>query len=336
VKLSLIVCPVEFSASGKVALGQALSLAQWHGAELHVLYVQRGRVRRDISTTTSTADPVHRRLEDFVSSLKPEGVDVAPVVLSGDPAKNVAEYARMKAADLLVVGQHGRRGTRFRSSGVLANDLARDVPCPTLTVPAEPVSDAQVDPSFRNIVCAIDFSPASRQALNKALTLAQESAGRLTLLHVIEGFPYESVYSGSRAFRLVGEYRARVEKITRDLHALVPPAALNWCDVETQVVSGIPHGAILAVATTRRADLVVLGLPPRTRLERIVMSSTAAGVLRRVSCPVLTVPGPSRAAETISKSARGHEDGGRIGAMASSSVHSLDGSTTTHSREGLS
>jgi nucleotide-binding universal stress UspA family protein len=301
-----------------------------------VLYVQRGKVRRDTSTTTSTADPVHRRLEDFVSSLKPEGVDVVPVVLTGDPAKNVAEYARVNAADLLVVGQHGRRGTRFWSSGVLANDLARGVPCPTLTVPGDPLPDARIDPSFRNIVCAIDFSPTSHHALNKALRLAQESAGRVTLLHVIEGFPYESVYSGSRAFRLIGEYRARVEKITRDLHALVPPAALNRCEVETQVVSGIPHGAILAVATTRRADLVVLGLPRRTRLERIVMTSTVAGVLRRVSCPVLTVPGPSRATETISKSALRHEHGERIGAMTSSMVHNPVGSTAIQGREGWS
>ena len=166
VKPSLIVCPVEFSASGNAALGQALSLAQWHGAELHVLYVQRGRVRRDISTATSTANPVHSRLEDFVSALKPEGVDVVPVVLTGDAAKNGAEYARVNAADLLVVGQHGRRGTRFWSSGVLANDLARDVPCPTLTVPGEPLPDAKVDPSFRNIVCAIDFSPAAGRFRN--------------------------------------------------------------------------------------------------------------------------------------------------------------------------
>ena len=38
--LSLIVCPVDFSASGEAALRRALALAQWHEAELHVLYVR--------------------------------------------------------------------------------------------------------------------------------------------------------------------------------------------------------------------------------------------------------------------------------------------------------
>jgi nucleotide-binding universal stress UspA family protein len=128
---------------------------------------------------------------------------------------------------------------------------------------------------------------------------------------VLEGFPGESVYSGSGAFRLIGEYWARVEKAKRELRALVPLEALNWCEVDTEAVSGIPHGSILAVALARNADLVVVGSPRRTRLDRILMASTVAGVLRRARCAVLAVPEISSVTETVARPTTDRKDADR-------------------------
>ena len=232
--LFLIVCPIEFSASGEAALRRALALAQWHEAALHVLYVRPGRARRTAVNATSIADPFRERLVTFISSLNHQGVAVTPVVLTGDPVKAVAEYACVNSADLVVVGQNGRRGSRFWSAGVLAADVARAVPCSTFTVSEESVSVTDLPALFNNILVGIDFSAASLRALKVGLTMAQQSGGRITLLHVLDGFPYEAVYSGSRAFELIAEYHARVEKAKRELRALVPQDALNWCEVENR------------------------------------------------------------------------------------------------------
>ena len=298
---SLIVSPVDFSAAGEAALGRALALARWHDSDLHVLYVRPGRARQGASGATSADDPYLGRLAKFISSSNPEGVAVTPVVLTGDPVSAVADYARANAADLVIVGQNGRRGSQFWRSGVLATDLARAVESPTLTVSKESNSSADAAASFNNILVAIDFSPASLRALNQALTLAQQSGGRVTLLHVMEGFPYETVYSGSRASQLIGEYRARVDKVKHQLRALIPPDALNWCAVEFEIVSGVPHEAIVTTARARKADLVVIGRARRSRLDRILMASTVAGVLRRARSLVLTVPEPSDVADMASK-----------------------------------
>jgi nucleotide-binding universal stress UspA family protein len=189
------------------------------------------------------------------------------------------------SADLVVVGQNGRRGSRLWSSGVLATGIARAVASPTLTAANDGAVGPGVTASFDNILCAIDFSAASFHALNEALTLAQQSGGRLTLLHVVEG-------------GVPDQAAARVE---RELRALVPPDALNWCEVETKVASGTPHDAILATASARAADLVVVGRPQRTSRDGIVMASTLSGVLRSARCPVLAVPGPSDGADVASK-----------------------------------
>ena len=114
-------------------------------------------------------------------------------------------------------------------------------------------ANSTADTSFREILCATDFSPASIAALKQALVLAQQSGGRLTVLHVLDGFPYETVYSGSRAFRLIDEYRGLVAQVSRQLRNAIPQDALNWCDVQTRVVSGVPHRAILSTAARDQA-----------------------------------------------------------------------------------
>ena len=45
--------------------------------------------------------------------------------------------------------------------------------------------------------------------------LAQQSGGRLTVLHVLDRFPDETVYSGAPAFRLIDEYRSLVAQASR-------------------------------------------------------------------------------------------------------------------------
>jgi nucleotide-binding universal stress UspA family protein len=146
---------------------------------------------------------------------------------------------------------------------------------------------------FRNILVAIDFSEASLRALSEALILAQQNGGRLRLLHVLDGFPYEAVYSGSRAFRLMTDFRARAARVNRELQSLIPPDALNWAEIDVAALSGLAHKSIVSAASEQSADLIVLGLPRRSRMEEIVAGSTVHRVLRRTTAPVLLVPGPT-------------------------------------------
>jgi nucleotide-binding universal stress UspA family protein len=292
-----IVCPVDLSSSSRAALAHALSLARWHDAALHAVHVRPGR-RRSAGTGGHKDDEAFQdRLGGFIDALNPRGASVAAAVLTGDPVSAVAEYAARKSADLVVVAQHGRLGRGYRRAGAFATAVGRGVECPTIAVPDAGVPPTHGDPHalFRNILCAVDFSSISMRALREALTLAQQSAGRITLLHVLEGFPRETVYSGGRALRLIEEYRARVERINGELHLLVPPGAVDWCEVDAETVSGAPHDAIVTTAGRRGCDLVVMGLPRRPHLERLVTGSTVNRVLRRAPCPVLMVPGSSAA-----------------------------------------
>ena len=62
--------------------------------------------------------------------------------------------------------------------------------------------------------------------------------------------------------RLIEDYDARVAKTSRELRRLVPADAYNWCEVDTTVVSGVPHRSILATAAEIQADLIVIAGNP--------------------------------------------------------------------------
>lgn len=299
--LSLILHLLDYSAGVKPALARALALAKWHEADLHVLHVRSRRGGFD------DEEAAHARLRKFVGARNPEGAKFETVILAGDPITAVADYARHKSPDLLVVDKHGRRASKQWRAGVFAKELARLVASPTLTVPDNhDGANATADAMFAEILCATDFSPASIAALKQALVLAQQSGGRLTVLHVLDGFPYETVYSGSPAFRLIDEYRGLVAQVSRQLRNAIPQDALNWCDLQTRVVSGVPHRAILSTALEIKPDLIVMGLPTRSVLDTLFMGSTTSPVLRGAQCPVLTVPVPASIIEnqTFMKSSR--------------------------------
>ncbi len=278
-------------ATNDLALTRALSLAEWHDAELHVVDVRPSRPVGD-GYPDVARDALADRVDRAIRSSGAAGVTVTPAVLAGPPVRALAAYADRVAADLVVVGREARRSDGYWTAGSFATALGTAVAAPTMAVsgPGPHAHAAAVSP-FRQILAAVDFSEASLRALSAALTLAQESAGQLRLLHVVDDFP--SAYSGSHALRLINEFRLRVARVDRELRSLIPPDAFNWSDIEVETVSGAAHGAIVAVAAARPTDLIVLGLPRRHRLEQLVAGSTAHKVVRRATAPVLLVPGPA-------------------------------------------
>src|SRR5687767_6480194 len=80
------------------------------------------------------------------------------------------------------------------------------------------------------------------------------------------------------------------EALRRELRAFAGPAMDARSVPRIVVASGTPATAILHHAAETRTDLVVLGTHGRTGFERLMLGSVTEKVVRRASCPVLTVP----------------------------------------------
>ena len=160
--------------------------------------------------------------------------------------------------------------------------------CPVLTVSMKPdVKDESERVVFKKILCPLDFSSCSIQALEFALSLAEEAGGKLTLLHVLESV-FED--AGDMAGFAVSDYRDYVERSARErLAKAVPEEARQWCEPEAIITSGRSYQKILQHAGERDSDLIVMGVQGRSAVDLMLFGSTTQHVIRAAECPVLTI-----------------------------------------------
>jgi nucleotide-binding universal stress UspA family protein len=147
---------------------------------------------------------------------------------------------------------------------------------------------------WKRICCPIDFSDASRGAMEVAADLARRFGADLVLLHAypIPGytFPDGSVVASPKMMQdLADQAQRHLEEWRVEAERLVGAPRVT---AETAV--GEPAVEILAAARSRGADLVVMGTHGRTGLQHALMGSIAERVVRRAHCPVLTVRPPAR------------------------------------------
>jgi nucleotide-binding universal stress UspA family protein len=297
VEFERIVCPVDFSDASTRALTHAAALARWYEAQLTVLHVvptfEPMQVRGDLGGPVQIVTPPTREqvVEEMrqslnLSALAPQASAVAE---SGDPQTVIVDHAVTHEADLVVLGTHGRRGFRRLLLGSVTEAVLREAPCPVLTVPAHAAGVSEAV-SFKRILCPIDFSPSSLQALGFALDLARQSDGLVTLLHVVEWLAEEETRAVAQANVL--DYRSHLfDDAQRRLRELVAGEPRTWVAIDDAVVFGRAHREILNTADTTPADLIVMGAQGRGGIGLALFGSTTQQVVRGATCPVLTVHG---------------------------------------------
>lgn len=292
-----ILCPVDLSPVSRHAFAHAVALARWYDARIHVLHVYTVVIPATVPpfafagpVSVPAPEPDLRSLREEINHLtqghQAEGITVDVNVTDGNPAHRICEQARAMAADLIVMGTHGHSRIERFLLGSVTERVVRSTTVPLLTVPP-PCAD---EPSarFSNILCCVDFSQPSIAALTFGFSLAQESGGRITLLHVVD-WPEEDEPMTSRSFN-VPEYRLeRKRDAERRLLELVPAEVRNWCEPATIVRTGSPYRTILSLAGDIGADLILVGGHGRSAIERLFVGSTANHIIRSALCPVLTM-----------------------------------------------
>ena len=144
--------------------------------------------------------------------------------------------------------------------------------------------------SPKRILVPTDFSAQAEAALNYGKMLAETCGASLLVLHVIEdplpGFKMPDGVCPIKAIKkqLESESAEQLEKLltSEERQKFRAELTAEW---------GIPYAKVLEFASTRQADLIVMGTHGRGAIERLVMGNVAERVVRLAPCPVLTIRG---------------------------------------------
>ena len=145
----------------------------------------------------------------------------------------------------------------------------------------------------RKIMFATDFSTNSLAALDYASSLASADEATLYIVHVDDVTP--GLVFGDIGYGYVPE----VDEITREEHRellkVVP--GNSTVKYEHHLLRGGAAEELLRFAENEQIDLIVIGTHGRTGLSRMLMGSVAEEVVRRATCPVLTIKQPATTPE---------------------------------------
>ncbi len=135
------------------------------------------------------------------------------------------------------------------------------------------------------ILCPVDFSDASRKAVQYAKEFALSMGSTVYLLNVVEPRPMAvDITLNYIPFEEDLEHAAN-----EDMQLVLEEFQLAGLQAESTIEIGNPSDVILDKARELNVNLVILGSHGKTGLSRLLMGSVAEMVVRKAHCPVLIV-----------------------------------------------
>jgi len=148
---------------------------------------------------------------------------------------------------------------------------------------------------IQKILFATDFSENSRWALKYALSFAEKYAAKLLILHVIQQPSYPLGMYAEISFDAMDKFNRNLSEVTdKEMRELCERDLLGFKNFEAMILTGTPFLEILRTAKDKEVDLIVVGTHGRTGLDHVLFGSTAEKVVRRASCPVVSVRLPGK------------------------------------------
>jgi nucleotide-binding universal stress UspA family protein len=143
-KLRRILYPTDFSEASFEALKYAIGLAKAMQAKLIVMHVVNqkmyseglslARISAPEGLGKELADEARHKLKMLIPAEERQGLEWEMNIRAGNPAREIIDYAKDNAIDMIVIGTAGRSGMEHLMFGSTAEKVVRAAHCPVLSV----------------------------------------------------------------------------------------------------------------------------------------------------------------------------------------------------------
>ncbi len=286
-----IVVPVDFSQPSHAAVRRASSIAERHGAALHLLHAVRcpaPAMSHEFAIPgpefEKIRDAAQQRVDRIAARLEGHGLRVTREVSEHSTADAIAAAVEHYDAELIVMGTHGHSGFQHFVLGSVAERVVRTSKVPVMAVKEDEERAAR---PIRRILFATDFSEPAARAREFAVALARDGGAEIRLAHVVPHpthylAPYDIAAPEPLADQL---HQAAEDKLQREAAAI----AEQGVEVSKILADGVPAEAISEAAAKFDADAIVMGTRGNTGLRHVLLGSVAERTLQNARCSVVVV-----------------------------------------------
>lgn len=229
--------------------------------------------------TIARTEQARKDLEYFLDD-ELKGFRLHRILLEGDPARKLTEYAHNNQMDLIVMPTHGYGGFRRFMLGSITAKVLHDADCPVLTgVHMEDTPDPE-EIHIRRVGVALDLNESSMNVLKWGICFAKIAQAEMEILHVtpsIEGMSGEYFEPNWRE-RFAEEAGARIAEIQKEVGIDVP-VRFGAGDVPLEVSE---------LAKANGCGMLVIGRGSTAGVFGRIRAH-AYGIIRHSPCPVISV-----------------------------------------------
>ena len=146
---------------------------------------------------------------------------------------------------------------------------------------------------IRQILCPIDFSEASRRALDYAAAVARRFGSTITVFNVCPLVPATAYAPGTPILPVTVPTPDDLQALLSSMQRFVGPETAALAPIRFEIGEGNAASEIIDRAHAIPSDLIVMGTHGRSGVDRLLLGSVTERVLRKAPCPVLTVSPPA-------------------------------------------
>ena len=299
-----ILVPLDGSEIAQIALPYAEKLVKTLGSQLILIYVNESDEDRYHHMhqfyLQQMAEAVKRDAERFEDRQGVGTIKVESVMMAGDPAEEIVEYAHKQDVGLIIMSTHGRSGIKRWAMGSVADKVLRAAKQPIALIRAKVARPDMFGERniLSKILVALDGSKESEAVIPYIEELASKLQADVILLQVIAP-DYHIYAAGGPEYGVYAEQQIEsMKKFARDyLEEIVSRLKQSEVTAKAEIVLGTAAETIINYADQTNASLVALTTHGRSGVSRWAIGSVAERVLRAGNTPLLLVRSPGAPTE---------------------------------------
>lgn len=265
-----ILLATDGSQYSEGAVREAIQFAKKCSSKLYAMSVVEVLTDYEAFSPQKIEDAMEAGVKSHLESVKAraqnEGVDCETVMAYGEPHQSIVDRATKKNADMIIIGRRGTKGLKKLLMGEIAAKVIGHAPCKVLVVPRAAV----IGP--KNILIATDGSGHSIAAVEEGIKIAKRCGSIIIAL------------SSMRSNDEIEAAKANVNKV-------IEMAQKEGVTAEGITPFGRSYNVIVETAGGRGVDLIIMGIPVKTALQKIFSGSATEQVIGKAGCAVLVVKG---------------------------------------------